>query len=431
MGYLVNTRTPVKETVTQTQRHERTFMELPGSIQTTVMTKHQKAEVMIAGEQLRLRLHDSKLIKDRRHHLRTYPNCFVAQELIDWLIAHKEVPDRETAVQLMQNLMDYDIIHHVCDKWPLFKDAKYLYRFREDDGTFPFNLEVKIFMRGQTLYEHLIACKVSILQERQEKGVAYERSFPGYMLIDWLLQNGEIESRRQGLDLCKALLENGIIQHVSQKHHFFDSGLLYQFCINFRRRRRLSELLHETESEEVECTAQQNQDDQADSPFALRKLSPYEGNSNFLSVQSINDDLNVPTNGRCGSLVHHQHSSDGYPLTASLSKAFAVQCNPKSVLKRPVTCEELLSPGAPYGKKVLTILGDALGWGFVVRGKSPCYVQAVDPGSPAAAAGVKVRQFVCRVNGCSVLHLDYRALSKLVMTGPRVVTLEVMEPLTS
>lgn len=44
-------------------------------------------------------------------------------------------------------------------------------------------------------------------------GVAYERSFPGYMFIDWLLQNGEIESRRQGLDLCKALLEHGIIQH--------------------------------------------------------------------------------------------------------------------------------------------------------------------------------------------------------------------------
>lgn len=35
-------------------------------------------------------------------------------------------------------------------------------------------------------------------------------------------------------------------------------------------------------------------------------------------------------------------------------------------------------------------MGDVLGWGFVVRGQAPCYVQAVDPGSPAAAAGVKV-----------------------------------------
>lgn len=60
----------------------------------------------------RLRLHDGKLIKDRRYHLRTYPNCFVSQELIDWLVSHKEAPDRATAVCLMQHLMDHDIVHH-------------------------------------------------------------------------------------------------------------------------------------------------------------------------------------------------------------------------------------------------------------------------------------------------------------------------------
>nr|XP_019942144.1 PREDICTED: DEP domain-containing mTOR-interacting protein-like [Paralichthys olivaceus] len=117
------------------------------------MGRQHKAEVMIAGEQLRLRLHDGKQIKERRYHLRTYPNCFVAQELIDWLVGHKEAPDRATAVCLMQYLMDNDIVHHVCDKRSLFKDAKLLYRFRKDDGTIPFNLEVKIFMRGQRLYE--------------------------------------------------------------------------------------------------------------------------------------------------------------------------------------------------------------------------------------------------------------------------------------
>lgn len=61
---------------------------------------------------LRLRLHDGKLIKDRRYHLRTYPNCFVAQELVDWIVSHKEAPDRATAVSLLQHLMDHDIIHH-------------------------------------------------------------------------------------------------------------------------------------------------------------------------------------------------------------------------------------------------------------------------------------------------------------------------------
>lgn len=52
------------------------------------------------------------MIKDRRHHLRTYPNCFVAKELIDWLIEHKEASDRDTAIKIMQRLLDQSIIHH-------------------------------------------------------------------------------------------------------------------------------------------------------------------------------------------------------------------------------------------------------------------------------------------------------------------------------
>lgn len=41
----------------------------------------------------------------------------------------------------------------------------------------------------------------------------YQRSFPGCQLIDWLLQNGEAASRCQGLELCRALQELGIMQH--------------------------------------------------------------------------------------------------------------------------------------------------------------------------------------------------------------------------
>ncbi|XP_044204649.1 DEP domain-containing mTOR-interacting protein [Thunnus albacares] len=404
-------------------------MERTNSIRRKAMARQHKAEVMIAGEQLRLRLHDGKLIKDRRYHLRTYPNCFVAQELIDWLVSHKEAPDRATAVCLMQHLMDNEIVHHVCDKRPVFKDAKLLYRFRKDDGTFPFNTEVKIFMRGQRLYEHLIGDKNSVLQLREEHGVAYQRSFPGCQLIDWLLQNGEAESRSRGLELCRALQEHGIIQHVVKKHDFFDSGLLYQFCINFRRRRRLSELLHESEQDNDEGLAVSTQEDNhSDSPFVLRRNPPQEANNGFPSVKS-NKDLKQVTSGRRGSLNSLQLHSAGFPPLVQLSSASVLRCNPESVLRRNVTCEELMAPGAPFIKKVLTVIGDALGWGFVVRGMAPCYVQAVDPGSPAAAAGVKVRQFVCQVNGQCVLYLDYRTVSRLVMTGPRIAVLEILEPL--
>ncbi|XP_020791462.1 DEP domain-containing mTOR-interacting protein [Boleophthalmus pectinirostris] len=402
-------------------------MERTSSVRKKTLARQHKAEVMIAGEQLRLKLHDEKLIKERRYHLRTYPNCFVGQELIDWLLSHKEAPDRTTAVCLMQHLMDHDIVHHVCDKYSIFKDAKRLYRFRKDDGTFPFNTEVKIFMRGQQLYEQLIGDKNSVLQLREEHGVAYQRAFPGCQLIDWIIQNGEAESRRHGLELCRALQEHGIIQHVSKKHDFFDSGLFYQFCINFRRRRRLSELLNDTEQNNEEGGVLSKEENHQDSPFLVCKNSLHDEHSGFQSV-GLRKEMKSVNSGRRGSLNSLKIRSD-FPSFTPLSSISTVQCNPKSVLSRNFTCEELLAPGAPFIKKVLTVIGDALGWGFVVRGTAPCYIQAVDPGSPAAAAGIKVRQFVCQVNGQFVLYMDYRTVTKLVMTGTRTVVVEVMEPL--
>ncbi|KAG9281289.1 DEP domain-containing mTOR-interacting protein [Astyanax mexicanus] len=102
--------------------------------------------------------------------------------------------------------------------------------------------------------------------------------------------------------------------------------------------------------------------------------------------------------------------------------------NPKSVVKKQVSPEELQKPGGKYMKRMFTIVGDAVGWGFVVRGSSPCHIQAVDPSGPAAAVGMKVCQFIVSVNGVNVLEMDYRTVSHLILTGPRTVVMEVMEP---
>ncbi|KAM9285499.1 DEP domain-containing mTOR-interacting protein-like isoform 2-T2 [Morus bassanus] len=392
---------------------------LSSSLKKKATEQHYRAEVMIAGEQLRLRLHDGKLIKDRRYHLRTYPNCFVAKELTDWLIDHKEAPDRETGIRLMQKLMDHYIIHHVCDEHSDYKDAKLLYRFRKDDGTFPLSKDVKVFMRGQSLYEKLVSMEESILKVREENSVKYQRTFLGCEMIDWLIQEGEAENRKEAVELGRALLEHGIIQHVSNRHHFFDSDIVYQFWINFRRRCRLTELLNENSSRTLS--------ESPDSPFCLRKLNSDPGNTSFLSVQT-NKEIKIVSAVRRSSITSLAGNSNPYfSTTPTLVFPPVAECNPKSVLKRPVTNEELLSPGAPYIKKTLTIVGDAVGWGFVVRGGRPCHIQAVDPGGPAAAAGMKVCQFVFSVNGIYVLHLDYQTISSLIMTGPRTLVMEVME----
>ena len=62
-------------------------------------------------------------------------------------------------------------------------------------------------------FHSLIVAKDSVLQQREKHGVIYQRCFPGCHLIDWLLQNAEVESRKQGVELCRALQEHGIFQH--------------------------------------------------------------------------------------------------------------------------------------------------------------------------------------------------------------------------
>ena len=70
--------------------------------------------ILAVGEELRLLLHDEQppLIKDRRYHLKLYPQCFVGSELVDWLLSKGEVNSRIEAVAMMQKLCENGVIHH-------------------------------------------------------------------------------------------------------------------------------------------------------------------------------------------------------------------------------------------------------------------------------------------------------------------------------
>uniref|UniRef100_A0A8C5MSV6 DEP domain containing MTOR interacting protein n=1 Tax=Leptobrachium leishanense TaxID=445787 RepID=A0A8C5MSV6_9ANUR len=367
------------------------------------------------------RLHEERIIKDRRYHLKTYPNCFVAREAVKWLIERKEAADKEIAMKLMQKLMDTSIIHHAVNETEIFKGGKGYYRFRKDDGTLPLDQEVKVFIRGQRIYEKVMNTENFLLQAREEDGVKYDRTLLASQFVDWLTLEREAKSRPEAVQLCRRLLEHAVIQHVAGKYHFVDSGLLYQFRLNFRRRRRLMELLNEKPQAVLESH---------DSPFCLRKQS-HDKASNFHSVSPTNEVKTV-SGMRRSSLSSSGSFGGFYHNVPFITSSFHMPLsNPKSVLKRPVTVEELFVPGAPYIRKTLTIVSDAVGWGFVVRGEKPCHIQAVDPSGPAAAGGVKLRQFVVSVNGVNCLDMDFRKVSNKVLNGPRTIVMEVMEEIKS
>ncbi|KAI4876704.1 hypothetical protein NFI96_017988, partial [Prochilodus magdalenae] len=149
----------------------------------------------------------------------------------------------------------------------------------------------------------------------------------------------------------------------------------------------------------------------------------FTANSNQLYPPPLPFSAGPSKQEKLVSRGRHGGRSDGFQEDSP------VLSNPKSVLKRQVSPEELQKPGGKYIKRTFTIVGDAVGWGFVVRGNGPCHIQAVDPSGPAAAVGMKVCQFVVSVNGINVLEMDYRTISHLILTGPRTVVMEVMEPL--
>jgi hypothetical protein len=69
-------------------------------------------------------------IKNRQFRLKTYPNCFVGSEAVDWLVTYLRV-SREDAVRVGQRLVSENWIQHVA-KESVFQDDFFFYRFRQE-----------------------------------------------------------------------------------------------------------------------------------------------------------------------------------------------------------------------------------------------------------------------------------------------------------
>lgn len=71
-------------------------------------------------------------IKNREWHLKTYSQCFIGRELVDWLIREKIAVNREMAVNIGQELKKDNFIQHVTGEHN-FRDEGLFYRFWSSD----------------------------------------------------------------------------------------------------------------------------------------------------------------------------------------------------------------------------------------------------------------------------------------------------------
>uniref|UniRef100_A0A452HV08 Phosphatidylinositol 3,4,5-trisphosphate-dependent Rac exchanger 2 protein n=1 Tax=Gopherus agassizii TaxID=38772 RepID=A0A452HV08_9SAUR len=87
---------------------------------------------------------------------------------------------------------------------------------------------VMISEQGEKLYKMM--CKQgNLIKDRKRKLTTFPKCFLGSEFVSWLLEIGEIQKSEEGVHLGQALLENGIIHHVTDKHQFKPEHMLYRF----------------------------------------------------------------------------------------------------------------------------------------------------------------------------------------------------------
>ncbi|RMB95934.1 hypothetical protein DUI87_28048 [Hirundo rustica rustica] len=361
------------------------------------------AYVMIAekGEKLYQMMMSKKvnLIKDRRRKLSTVPKCFLGNEFVSWLTEIGEISKPEEGVNLGQALLENGIIHHVSDKHQ-FKNEQVMYRFRYDDGTYKPRSELEdIVSKGVRLYCRLHCLYTPVVKDRDYHLKTYKSVIPASKLVDWLIAQGDCQTREEAVALGVGLCNNGFMHHVLEKSEFKDESLYFRFYAD----------------EEMEGTSSKSK--QLRNDFKLMEnilgknllILPEEDDYGF-DIEEKNKAIVVKS-------VRRESSAEMAGLQAG-RKIYSI--NEDLVFLRPFAeVETILSQSfcsrrplrllvATKSKEIIKIRDCPEALGFQIRGAAPPYVHAVGRGSEAAAVGLHPGQCILKVNGNNAKHGNYK-----------------------
>uniref|UniRef100_A0A665W7L8 Phosphatidylinositol-3,4,5-trisphosphate-dependent Rac exchange factor 2 n=1 Tax=Echeneis naucrates TaxID=173247 RepID=A0A665W7L8_ECHNA len=86
---------------------------------------------------------------------------------------------------------------------------------------------VMVSEKGEKLYN--LMTKGNLIKDRKRKLTTFPKCFLGSEFVSWLMEIGETGNPEEGVHLGQALLENGLIHHVTDKHQFKPEPVLYRF----------------------------------------------------------------------------------------------------------------------------------------------------------------------------------------------------------
>jgi hypothetical protein len=158
-------------------------------------------------------------VADRAWRGRTYRECFVASEAVDWLVARFGMR-RTLAAKACTFLWRTGRIHHVLRE-AAFDDDFLFFRFsgRRSELDRIDLVQVEAAMRSKNGVP---------VAERTHLGKLYPRCFVGSDAVDWLmaccaLRLGAAEA------IGQRLLDLGVLHHVLDEHGFVEGKFFYRF----------------------------------------------------------------------------------------------------------------------------------------------------------------------------------------------------------
>ncbi|XP_066917308.1 lysosomal cholesterol signaling protein-like isoform X2 [Clytia hemisphaerica] len=86
-----------------------------------------------------------------------------------------------------------------------------------------------LLLRKRFIKHHLLQCSKDIVRCLSFRLRKFEGVFTGTCLIDWLLEEGLITDRADGIKYGNMLLRGRVIEHCLQEHYFYDLPYFYQF----------------------------------------------------------------------------------------------------------------------------------------------------------------------------------------------------------
>ena len=200
-------------------------------------------------------------VRDRRVRMMTHKKCFVGYEAVDALLYAGVASTRKEAVELGRSLETELRLFKPVNGDHSFKDDNLLYRLREGEGggqqgsdhdSHNSSLTVDKLNSSKTgeplnashsqstaeevasrnsefrekihAFKRIVQVRTRVYHMRKYRGV-----FVGREAVDAMVYNGLAASRREAVQLGRAIEREGLFKHVSGDHAFSDDFLFFRF----------------------------------------------------------------------------------------------------------------------------------------------------------------------------------------------------------